>query len=41
MERIDALENALQQEKRGSEPGGTSQSLRDREIIEFLEGSGI
>ncbi|NBP99521.1 MAG: serine O-acetyltransferase [Synechococcaceae bacterium WB6_3A_227] len=33
--------DALQQEKRGSEPGGTSQSLRDREIIEFLEGSGI
>ncbi len=41
MERIDALENALQQENRGSAPGGTSQSLRDREIIEFLEGSGI
>lgn len=41
MERIDALENALQQQNRGNEPGGTSQSLRDREIIEFLEGSGI
>lgn len=41
MERINALENALQQQNRGNEPGGTSQSLRDREIIEFLEGSGI
>jgi hypothetical protein len=41
MERIDALENAMNQQNRGSKPGGTSQSLRDREIIEFLEGSGI
>jgi len=41
MERIDALENALEQQRRGGQPGGTSQSLKDREILEFLEGSGI
>ena len=39
MERIDALENALAQ--RNLEPKAAAQSLRDREILEFLEGSGI
>ena len=39
MERIDALENAL---ARGEQaPATQAQSLRDREILEFLEGSGI
>ena len=39
MERIDALENAL---ARGEQaPAAQAQSLRDREILEFLEGSGI
>ena len=37
MERIDALESAL--EARNVHPQGVAQSLRDREIVEFLEGS--
>ena len=37
MERIDALESAL--EARNVHPQGMAQSLRDREIVEFLEGS--
>jgi len=41
MERIDALENELEQRRSGGQPGGASQSLKDREILEFLEGSGI
>jgi serine O-acetyltransferase len=46
MERIDALENALERENRdpGKKydcPAPAAQSLRDREILEFLEGSGI
>ena len=40
MERIDALENALARPRRTS-PAAQAQSLRDREILEFLEGSGI
>jgi hypothetical protein len=39
MERIDALENALA--RGGEAPAAQAQSLRDREILEFLEGSGI
>jgi serine O-acetyltransferase len=39
MERIDALENALA--RAGQAPTAQAQSLRDREILEFLEGSGI
>ena len=39
MERIDALENALA--RAGQAPAAQAQSLRDREILEFLEGSGI
>ena len=39
MERIDALENALA--RGGQAPAAQAQSLRDREILEFLEGSGI
>jgi serine O-acetyltransferase len=39
MERIDALENALA--RGGQTPPAQAQSLRDREILEFLEGSGI
>ena len=39
MERIDALENALA--RGGQAPPAQAQSLRDREILEFLEGSGI
>ena len=39
MERIDALEGALAQ--RNLQPRAAAQSLRDREIVEFLEGSGI
>jgi serine O-acetyltransferase len=46
MERIDALENALEREnqdpgKKYDCPAPAAQSLRDREILEFLEGSGI
>ena len=41
MERIDALENELEHRRSGGQPAGTSQSLKDREILEFLEGSGI
>lgn len=41
MERIDALENELEQRRSGGQPAGASQSLKDREILEFLEGSGI
>ncbi|MEN9878299.1 MAG: Serine acetyltransferase [Cyanobacteriota bacterium] len=41
MERIDALENELEQRRSGGQPGGASQSLKDREILEFLGGSGI
>ena len=39
MERIDTLEAALTQRELQSK--AISQSLRDKEIIEFLEGSGI
>jgi len=41
MERIDALENELEHRRSGAQPAGASQSLKDREILEFLEGSGI
>ena len=41
MERIDALENELEHRRSGGQPAGASQSLKDREILEFLEGSGI
>ena len=41
MERIDALENALALARGGQAPAAQAQSLRDREILEFLEGSGI
>jgi len=41
MERIDALENELEHRRSGDQPAGASQSLKDREILEFLEGSGI
>ena len=41
MERIDALENALTLARGGQAPASQAQSLRDREILEFLEGSGI
>ncbi|MFZ4565538.1 MAG: serine O-acetyltransferase [Prochlorococcaceae cyanobacterium] len=42
MERIDALENELDRRRQGSgHPAGEAQSLRDREIMEFLEGAGI
>ena len=41
MERIDALENALALARGGQVPPAQAQSLRDREILEFLEGSGI
>jgi serine O-acetyltransferase len=42
MERIDALENELDRRREGGDhPSGVAQSLRDREIIEFLEGAGI
>lgn len=42
MERIDALENELDRRREGaSHPAGEAQSLRDREIMEFLEGAGI
>ena len=37
MERIDALESAL--EERNVHPHAVAQSLRDREIVEYLEGS--
>ena len=42
MERIDALENELDRRRGGAiHPAGEAQSLRDREIMEFLEGAGI
>ena len=41
MERIDALKTALALARGGQPPAAQAQSLRDREILEFLEGSGI
>ena len=39
MERIDALESAVEQ--KSLKTNSISQNLRDKEIMEFLEGSGI
>ena len=41
MERIDALEMALRGRGNPEMATGEAQNLKDREIIEFLEGSGI